>query len=214
MKAVDILIFDFDGTLAYTGADIAKSVNHTLVSLGLPELEEEKILSFVGDGVRNLLIRSLSERYACFLEEALQIFKRYYSEHLLDSTVLTPGARECLEFFRDKKKVILSNKDELFIEKVTSGLGIREYFDAVIGGDTLPYRKPDPRVVAYILARFKIEREKAVLIGDGRNDIIAAKNAGVWSCAFLNGLTKREELLSLAPDLTCEDLGELRWMIR
>ncbi|MCX7817308.1 MAG: HAD-IA family hydrolase [Syntrophales bacterium] len=211
---MDLLIFDLDGTLAYTGRDIAKSVNYTLRSLGLREIEEEKILSFVGNGVRNLLLRSLTEEHIHFLDEALRIFKGYYSEHLLDSTVLTPGARECLEFFRDKIKVILSNKDVSFIDRVIAGLGIKSFFDDVIGGDTFPYRKPDPRVVEYILAKFKIEPKKAIIIGDGPNDIIAAKNAGVLCCAFLNGLTKREDLLSLDPDITCENLGELRWLIQ
>ncbi|MDD5169965.1 MAG: HAD-IA family hydrolase [Syntrophales bacterium] len=209
MKAVDLLIFDLDGTLAATGDDLVNSVNHALKMMGYDVLAPERIISFVGDGIHKLMERCLGRDHEDVIDEAIRLFNNYYSEHILDHTVLYPGVVACLEHFHNKKKIVISNKSQSFVEVIVEKLGIKYYFNCVIGGDTYPYQKPDLRLVTTLLAEFGTEAERTVVIGDGVNDIMLAKNAGVSSCSFLGGLTKREILLALRPDFVCENMEEL-----
>ena len=79
----------------------------------------------------------------------------------------------------------------------------------IIGDGSFPYRKPDHRLVDYLLDKYTMEKEKVVIIGDGINDIALAKNSGIFSCAYLNGLGKPEDLLAANADYYCEKLSEI-----
>jgi phosphoglycolate phosphatase len=210
MKPIDLMVFDFDGTLVESGEDIASSVNLTLRGLGLQPLERETILRFVGDGVSKLIERSLGAKHRHLFERALSTFKDFYGEHLLDSTGLYPGVREVLEHFREKRKVILTNKNYVFTMKIAEALGLEEHFDDIIAGDSTPYVKPDPRLIRPLMDRFRAVADHTAVIGDGPQDVLLARNAGALSCAFLNGLVPRADLLALKPDFTCERLDELK----
>jgi len=209
MKAVELMIFDFDGTLVNSGDDLVTSVNYTLNRLSLPVLPEKKIISFIGDGVQKLMERSLGNFFPEHFDEAMKIFDCYYKEHLLDKTVLIPGAEAVLHHFQNKRKIILTNKLHVYTVQITDALHLTDFFDEIIGADSRPYRKPDRRLIQSLLDQHGVSREKTVVVGDGINDVLLAKNAGVISCAFLNGLGSREELLSLQPDFVCENLSEM-----
>lgn len=210
MIAVKLMVFDLDGTLADTGDDLAGSVNRTLVSLGITKRPDREILGFVGDGVRKLIERSLGEAYGDRFDEALKRFKDIYAEHLLDHTALYPGVHDVLLHFDRKEKVLITNKTRDFTLAICGGLGISGYFKEIIAGDSNEFMKPDPRLLLPLLDRFESSRAETLVVGDGSNDILLAKNAGVRSCAFLNGLGKREELLRLQPDFVIEKMIELK----
>jgi len=210
MIKVDFLIFDLDGTLADTGQDLVTAVNYTLKALGLATLDHKRIISFVGDGVQELIKRSLGAENDELFTKAMKIFLKYYGDHLLDQTVLYPGVRECLDYFRSKRKVVISNKRQDFTVRIVQGLGIAPFFEDIVGGDVMPYKKPDPRLVEPYLKQFNVSRAQTVIVGDGPNDILLAKNAGVRSCACLKGLAPRDNLLKLQPDYICESLVEIR----
>lgn len=210
MTEIDLMIFDFDGTLVSSGEDLAASVNYTLTALGIPTLETEKIIGFVGDGTRKLIERSIGSNFHDRFDEAMEIFMSHYSEHMLDTTALYPGVVEVLDHFRHKKKIILTNKNYNFTLRIAEKLKIAGNFDDIIGADSTPYKKPDSRLLPPLLKRFKAGTDRTVVTGDGTNDIMLAKNAGVLSCAFLDGLESKDDLLSLKPDFSCEDLLELK----
>lgn len=209
MRAVELMIFDFDGTLVASGDDLVNSVNYTLTQLDLPELPKRDIIGFIGDGVQKLIERSLGKSFPERFEEAMTIFTAYYTDHLLDTTVPYPDVEVILRHFHDKKKIILTNKRHSFTVQITDALNLTQHFDDIIGADSRPYRKPDIRLIQPLLSRYGLPAERAVVVGDGINDVLLAKNAGMISCAFLNGLGSREKLLSLQPDFVCEKLSEL-----
>lgn len=209
MKKIDLMIFDLDGTLVSSGTDLVLAVNYTLRELGLPQRPEKEIISFVGDGVRKLIERTLGNRQEKLADNALKIFTDYYSEHLLDNTKLYPNILDVLTNFTDKTKIILTNKRYEFTLKIARGLQIEKYFNELIGADTLPYQKPDGRLIDYLLDKYRVEKDKTVMIGDGINDIYVAKNAGIISAAFLNGLGLKDDLLAAEADYYCESLLEL-----
>lgn len=209
MKKVDLLIFDFDGTLADTGMDMVNSVNYTLTAMRLEPRSSAEIISFVGDGVQKLIERSLGEHDQERLAEAMSIFSRYYENHLLDHTVCCPQSEDVLKYFQHKLKVILTNKRQALALAIARGLHIDRYFVEIVGADTTHFQKPDQRVVSYIIEKYNASLQKTVIIGDGVNDIAVAKNAGILSCAYLNGLGAREKLLAMGADYYCENLIEI-----
>lgn len=209
MKFVDLMIFDFDGTLVDTGRDLAASVNHTLKVLDRAPRPPEEILSFVGDGIRQLIEKTLGDEERGLVEKALAIFTDHYEQHLLDNTRLYPHAEDVLKHFSGKKKVVLTNKRYYMALNIARGLGIERHFLEIVGADSTPFMKPDPQTIWYLLSKYNVSRDRAIIIGDGENDIAVAKNAGICSCACLNGLGHRQELLTLGSDYTCESLKEL-----
>lgn len=209
MQKVDIMFFDFDGTIADTGQDLVASVNHTLASLRLPAKTHKEIISFVGDGVRTLLERALGDAARENLDEALTIFSRHYEQHMLDQTVLCPNVEAVLKYFQHKMKVIVTNKRHHLTKAIARGLHIDKYFMEMVGADSTPYLKPDRRVIDDLLEKYNVAPQKAVIIGDGKNDIAVAKNAGILSCACLNGLGDRKTLLKMEADFYCENLLEI-----
>ena len=210
MKKIDLMVFDFDGTLVFSGNDLASSVNHTLKQLGVPVSDKKKIIEFVGDGVAKLIERSLGDGYQDRFDEAIDIFKAHYAEHLLDTTTLYPGVQDMLEHFKDRKKLVVTNKLYSYTLKIAEELGITGYFEDIIGLDSASRRKPDPGLLIPLLKKYGAEKTETVVIGDGVNDILLAKNTGTLSCALLNGLGDRDRLLLLDPDYHCEDISELK----
>jgi phosphoglycolate phosphatase len=213
MQKVDLLVFDLDGTLVRSGDDLIASVNYTLETLGLTILTPETVRGFVGDGVRTLLKRALGPDAMEHYDHAMELFSSHYSLHLLDHTTLYPDVPEILDYFERKKKVIVTNKLLGFTLEITKGLGIDTRFLEIIGEDSTPFKKPDPRLLQLVMAKWGGMPERTVVIGDGVNDLLLARKAGALSCAFLNGITGRDKLLDLAPDLTCETLSDLKTLL-
>jgi phosphoglycolate phosphatase len=214
MKKIDLMIFDFDGTLVSSGADLINSINYTLNALKLEKRREREIISFVGNGINNLIERALGQNHIKYHEEALKIFTDYYGKHLLDNTGLCPRVEEVLKNFENKTKIILTNKRYNFTLAIAQGLDIARYFVEIIGADSTPFQKPDRRVIDYILNKYEVVKEKTLIIGDGINDIAVAKNSGILSCACLNGLGNRQDLLNLNADYYCEDLLEMNSLFK
>ena len=116
---------------------------------------------------------------------------------------------DVLRHFGEKEKVLITNKTRDFTLTICSGLGIVGFFKEIIAGDSNEFMKPDPRLLLPLLEKFRAGPEETLVIGDGVNDILLARNAGVRSCAFLNGLGNRENLLRLGPDFTIEKMIDL-----
>ncbi|MEA2014715.1 MAG: HAD-IA family hydrolase [Thermodesulfobacteriota bacterium] len=210
MKKIKLMVFDFDGTLIYSGDDLANSVNHTLKTLGIAVLDRKTIIGFVGDGVARLIKRSLGDNHNGMFDEAMEVFKTHYAEHLLDTTVLYSGVTDMLDHFKDRKKLIVTNKLYRYTLKIANELGITGYFEDIIGLDSTSFQKPDPVLLAPLLEKYGVDKSEAVVIGDGASDIMLARNTGTRSCALLNGLGDRDMLLSLDPDYHCEKISELK----
>lgn len=213
MQEVDLMVFDLDGTLIQSGDDLASAVNHTLQSLGLSRIDPFVIRGFIGDGLQVLVRRALGEKADEYYERAIAIFYSYYSKHLLDHTTLYPEVPSLLGYFKDKLKVIVTNKRQQYTLAITKQLGIDKFFREIIGESSTPYKKPDPRLLDYVMTRWGATPGKTVVIGDGVNDILLARHAGAVSCAFLGGLTERNVLVSLKPDLICETLSDLKTLL-
>ena len=209
---IKLIIYDLDGTLIDSRLDIANAVNWTLQELGVGPLPIERISSFVGNGVQNLIRRSLQEIKAeplPSLERPIKLFRRRYGEHLLEHTRLYPAVRKVLEFYKDRKQAVITNKPEEFSLQILRELGVDSYFFKVIGGDKGFPRKPAPEPVHEILRLAAVSQDQAVFVGDSATDVETGRNAGVKTIAVTYGFGQREEIAKAEPDLILNDLEEL-----
>ncbi|MGH7404958.1 MAG: HAD family hydrolase [Candidatus Methylomirabilales bacterium] len=209
-RRVDLVIFDLDGTLADTRADLTAAVNHTLKKLALPPLSMEQVCRYVGDGLETLLSRALGLQHGDLVDNAVRLFRDYYGLHLLDRTRLYPGVRETLEHFRGKRKAIVTNKPLAFSERILAGLEIESHFEVVLGGDSTVQRKPHPEPALKVLTLTGVDPRLAAMVGDSPADIEMARQAGLYSVGVTYGLRSAEEVRAAGPDLLLESLPELR----
>ncbi len=206
----ELIIFDLDGTLIDSRKDIANSVNYTLKAIGLDPLEDRIITGYVGNGVRGLMEKILFPANSYLFDKGMSIFLDYYAEHLLDNTIFFPGVIETLNYFADKKMAVVTNKPENLSVKTLKGLGVYNYFKAVLGGDSLEKKKPSPEPILKVLSDLNIQKEAAIIVGDGLQDIAAGKGAGIRTCAVTYGFTKTEELTKAEPTFIINSLHELK----
>lgn len=208
-KLIDLVMFDLDGTLADTGRDLADAVNFTRAHFDLPNLPDATVLAHVGRGVEHLLRHALPEENPHHFEEVLRVFLQRYEDHLLDATALYPDVNKTLDFIRDKRRAVVSNKMHRLTVAVLRGLGIEHCFDIILGGDSAPQKKPHPALLNQALARFQVPPRRALMIGDGDIDIEAGKQAGVMTCGVTYGLGRKEDIIAVAPDFIIDSLSEL-----
>jgi phosphoglycolate phosphatase len=209
-----LFLFDLDGTLIDSKEDIAKSVNLALVRLQQPRIPEARIIEFVGDGISNLMQQALHEASGLEPEpdavhRSVEALMLEYENHLLDSTRLYPGVQEALDALWWGTFGVVSNKPEGLSRRVLDGLGLAESFCVILGGDSLPQRKPDPAPLLKAMACCGAEAAESVMIGDSPADIYAGKAAGLTTCGFSGGFRSRSELLEAGCDFLVENLTEL-----
>lgn len=214
MIDVDAIFFDVDGTLVDARKDIVKAVNYTLVKLNLKKRPAKDIISYIGTGVKDLVTKSLNTKNADLIDKAINIFSGYYVDHSADEAKLYPHTEEVLEYFKGKRKFILTNRYSRFADITLKKLGVRDYFEGIIGGDDENCLKPSACVLDMFLPKFKIAKARAVIVGDMAIDIMTGKNSGVKTCWVTYGLGKAKDVCDLNPDYTVDDLIELKNIIR
>jgi phosphoglycolate phosphatase len=212
------LLFDLDGTLVDSRADLINSVNLTLGDLGRDLLTDQQVINFVGEGARLLVERALRFTQnggveAREIEHAFKLFQRHYREHLLDETRVYPEVEQTLESLAHLPKAVVTNKPYEFTITLMQGLGLTRYFAVIIGGDTLPERKPSPLMLLEGAKRCQAEPSKSLMIGDTRLDISAGKAAGMMTCGYVAGFRGRAELLEAGADFLIESFSELRLLV-
>jgi phosphoglycolate phosphatase len=208
------LIFDLDGTLVDSKADLAAATNVMLESFGLRPLSLEQVTSYIGDGARVLVERALGPEHVHLVSHGLSVFMDYYLAHLLDHTRPYDGIPQLLSAAQAQGSVLslLTNKPETPSRAILAGVGIAQYFMSVVGGDTLPVRKPDPQGITHLQRLTGIPLEQTLLIGDSRIDVETGKAAGVTTCGVTWGFGV-EGLAMTRPELVVDSVEELRQII-
>jgi phosphoglycolate phosphatase len=181
-SSVRAIIFDLDGTLIDSKLDLVHSVNATLRELKRPELPEEIISSYIGNGAPVLVAKSLGpEVPPAELDRALRFFLTHYEAHKMDNTCAYLGVAEALEHLSAMPMAVLTNKPERISVRILEALGLAKYFRAIYGGNTFSTKKPDPLGVNTILREFSARPNEGLLIGDSEVDVQTARNAGILS---------------------------------
>jgi phosphoglycolate phosphatase len=174
-------VFDLDGTLVDSAPDLHAALDRLMAVKRLPGFARAEVVGMIGDGVRVLLERAYAARSIALDEADLQHFMTDYEANAAVLTRAFDGIPELLGGLRDAgwRLAVCTNKPEGAARVLLSGLGLDGHFSALGGGDSFPMRKPDPGHLRATLAAAGAAPEDAVMIGDHRNDIEAARGAGV-----------------------------------
>jgi len=179
------VIIDLDGTMLHTAQDLHITVNRIRADLGLPPLDLDTVVTFVGKGSENLVRSALRvdlrepqvERH---FAEAMQAFARHYHEVNGEYATAYPEVREGIEAMRAKglRLACVTNKPLAFTIPLLKKAGLHDDFDIIYGGDSFARKKPDPMQLLEACAEFNLAPEEVVVIGDSINDVQAARAAG------------------------------------
>lgn len=202
VSAVGAVVFDLDGTLIDSSADIASSTNFALERHGLPRRSLDEIRGFIGDGARSLLARAAAlPEQAPALEPLLQTFLAHYGQNPIQDTRLFDGVRELLARLSALPLCLCTNKPRQPTVAILRGLGVHDAFRVILCGDDLPQKKPDPALLRHIAARLELEVSRLVMVGDGPQDIACARAAGARSVGVLGNIVAPERLRAAGPDV-------------
>lgn len=207
---ISTVIFDLDGTLLDTLEDLKTAVNYALNFCNMPGRTLGEVRQFVGNGVKNLMIRAVpdGENNPDF-EKAFATFKEYYGAHCNDATKAYDGIPELLQALKDGgyTLAIVSNKIDSAVQDLNS-----RYFpqvDAAIGDREGLRRKPEPDSVRLVLKELGKTREEAVYVGDSEVDLATARNAGLPCISVLWGFRDRDFLIGHGAEIFAETPGEI-----
>lgn len=210
MIAVEAILFDLDGTLIDSRRDLANSVRYLQARYQHPKSSLEQVRTFIGDGVVKLVQRALPALPEHKLPEAIAVFKQHYRDHCLEHTQAYPGVLRTLEHFRHKKLAVVTNKPVRISGYMLEALGLAKYFRVLIGGDSLPQKKPHPEPVRNALRTLQVSSSrKALVVGDSANDILSGRAARARTCALRSNIGDHEKLLISKPDLVISKISEL-----
>lgn len=208
-----LAIFDLDGTLLNTIADLAAASNYALRECGFPHHSPEAYPYFVGNGVRRLLERVLPEdaRTPENAENMMRHFLHYYSEHLTDNTTPYPGIPELLQSLRDMgfNLAVASNKYQAAVERLIAHFFPNVEWAAVEGQKEGVPTKPDPSIVFEILGKCPTPKSDILYIGDSGVDMVTASRAGVTSIGVTWGFRPLRELRENYADNIVNTPGEI-----
>jgi phosphoglycolate phosphatase len=206
------LVFDLDGTLVDSLADLAATLAATLDEFGAPALPRDAVRGMIGDGTRALVARALaaSNLPATLLDELYARFLAHYEAAPAVLSRLYPGVIETLRGFREegRRLAVCTNKPQRATLAVLRGTGLDGFFAAVVGGDVLAVRKPDPAHLLAALDGVDATPLDAIMVGDNEHDVAMAKAAGVPVVLVRYGY-HRVPLATLAADIQLDAFADL-----
>jgi phosphoglycolate phosphatase len=209
LNGTRLLIFDLDGTLIDSEADLVQSVNAVRTWMGLDPLPEKLVATYVGRGVPVLMRRALGEDASEEdIARGVDYFLQFYQEHMLDHTVPYPGVREALERLNGRTLAVLTNKPVNFSRSILEGLRLAPYFSFVYGGNSFEHKKPHPVGVLRLMEETGASAAETLIVGDSDTDVLTGRNAGVKICGVTYGIGSHT-LQNTPPDFLVDDLREL-----
>ncbi|MDP3537171.1 MAG: phosphoglycolate phosphatase [Azonexus sp.] len=203
--------FDLDGTLLDTIADLAEACRLMLLEIGEPPRTQAEVHSFVGKGMAVLVERCLTHTQppsAEKLHAAIESFKRHYAAVNGCLTLIYPGVIEGLKAWKASglKMGVVTNKPGMFTEALLDRMGLTEFFDVIVSGDTTAHKKPHPEPILHACRLFAVRPDRNLHIGDSLNDIHAAHAAGCLAYAVPYGYNEGEPVDSADCDALVSDL--------
>ena len=215
-----MILIDLDGTLVDSVPDLAFCVDAMMERLGRPPHGEAKVRNWVGNGVERLVRRALlgqleGEPDEADFQRAYPIFLELYRDNTSRRSQLFPGVRDGLDWLQAAgyRLGCVTNKAAQFTEPLLRDLGVRDFFEIVISGDTLPRSKPDPLPLLHAAAHFGAEPAAALMIGDSISDVKAARAAGFTIFCMSYGYNHGQDIRDYHPDAVLDSLTEVQGLL-
>ncbi|MHB1565641.1 MAG: phosphoglycolate phosphatase [Acidiferrobacter sp.] len=215
------VLFDLDGTLIDTASDIAHAANAMLAALHRPPYDEVTVKGWIGDGIARLIKRALTgtrdgEPDAALFAAAQTIFGDRYEAVIAEQSRPYPHAQATLASLRAAgfRLACITNKAARFTEPLLVAVGLREYFDVVLSGDSVLRTKPDPLPLTMGCERLGVSPAGAVVVGDSANDLRAARAAAMAAIAVSYGYHHGVDLVALGPVAVVDDLAAVPGLLQ
>lgn len=212
-----MVLIDVDGTLVDSVPDLAYCVDELMRQLGREPHGEAKVRNWVGNGVERLCRRALvgqldGEPDEADFAKAYPLFLDLYAENTSKRSCLYPGVREGLDYLQAQGYALgcVTNKAAQFTLPLLTDLGIRDEFGIVVSGDTLPVKKPDPQPLLHAAEYFGIPAQDALMLGDSKSDVKAARAAGFQIICMSYGYNHGEDIHTYEPDRVIDSMAELQ----
>ncbi|HER34604.1 MAG: phosphoglycolate phosphatase [Halothiobacillaceae bacterium] len=215
-----MVLFDLDGTLVDSVPDLHVAVNAMQAELGNPERNESDVRNWVGNGVERLVERALTNDLdgtpdPAELDRALPVFKRAYAESNGKHSKLFDGVTQGLDFIKSLGLSVgcVTNKASAFTLPLLEQTGLKDHFEVIISGDTLPLKKPDPAPLIYSAGWFHVHPSEALMIGDSISDVKAARAAGFSIVCMSYGYNHGRDIRDFDPDAVIDSMTELAGLV-
>ncbi len=214
----EVILFDLDGTLIDSAPDLAVAVNHMLHTLNRATFSEDIIRFWVGNGAQVLVKRALSGQSEIdenldhiLFEKALEIFLIFYAQNLAVTTVTYPNVSTTLHTLKEAgyRLAIVTNKPFDFVAPILKGLNLDGLFELHLGGDSLLQKKPDPMPLLHVCEQLDVTVEQCVMVGDSKNDILAANTANMQSIGVSYGYNYGEDISVYNPNVVVNNFGDI-----
>lgn len=206
-----MVIFDLDGTLLDTLDDLCNSVNYSLRTNNFPERSLEEVRTFVGNGIRLLIERSVPEGTSKeLIDKTFECFKTYYAVHCNDKTKTYPGVMDMLKELKKNgyKIAVLSNKAQYAVTKLCD-IYFNNLLDDAVGARENVAKKPSPDALYICAENNNINLNNVIYVGDSDVDVATANNAGVRGIAVTWGFRSRELLIKCGAENLADNTDEL-----
>jgi len=190
-RPFDCILFDLDGTLVDSLADIASAVNDLRSELGLCPVGLSEVRAAIGDGAWALLRRTLPE--GTYGPQHLERFLVHYDRRLLEQTRPYPGVEALLTALADCRLALITNKPLALTRRLLDGLGLKDRFALVLGAESCLEKKPHPAPLLHAMERLGASSERTLMVGDHHTDLLAGRAACVRTCFCTWGLGERGE---------------------
>ena len=220
-----LLIFDFDGTLIDSVPDLADATNAMLTTLGKDTYPIETIRNWIGNGSRMLVERALvgdvtvpeGALTQAEADHAEQIFFEAYKNLSGSKTVAYPDVDSGLKKLHAAgyTLALVTNKPIRFVPKILASFGWQDLFSEVMGGDSLPVKKPDPAPLLHVCDALNVSVAQSVMIGDSRNDMLAGQNANMDTLGLSYGYNYGQDIRELNPTEAFDNFADLvAWIMK
>jgi len=220
-----LIMIDVDGTLVDSVPDLSWCVDETMKQIGLPARGETAARNWVGNGVIRIVQRAIANDLNAphdemLFDKAMPIFRQLYAENTSKRSVLYPGVVEGLDYLQNLKTKqglrigCITNKDEQFTHPILHDLGLWDYFEIVISGDTLAKKKPDPLPLLHGAKALECEPTESLMIGDSTSDVKAARAAGFGIICMSYGYNHGEDICNSNPDIVIDSMQEFKTIIK
>lgn len=218
---IKAIAFDLDGTLIDSAPDLAAATQATLSELDLPICTEEQVRGWIGNGAQVLMSRALTYALGRKVEQselvnAMPKFMHHYQENLQQHSQLYPYVKTILAQLTALgfPLAIVTNKPHRFTMPLLKAFDISHHFSYVLSGDSLVRMKPDPLPLTHLLSHWQLASDELLMVGDSKNDILAAKSAGISSIGLTYGYNYGEDIGLSGPDAVCEQFNEILTLVK
>lgn len=216
-KKFKLIGFDLDGTLVDSLPDLALSLNSAFAEVGLPTAPEALVLTWIGNGADVLFAKGLewTGRADEFSPDEIAQLKRrfghFYGENICNISKLYPNVKSTLEALHAQGYLlaVVTNKPTKHVQPVLNAFGISHFFSETLGGQSLPAIKPHPAPLFYLCGKFGLYPHEILFVGDSKNDILAAQQAGCASLGLTYGYNYNRPISESNPDYLCHHFAEI-----